>query len=83
MKFEAKWTTPGLGRNPVQILALNAYVLSHHALPRASFYLKTRHKYFFYNQKSFNMQKTGFGGTWFSTLFGTHFADSFKGNGPK
>ena len=30
----------GLGRNPVQILQLDVYVLSHHTLPRASFYLK-------------------------------------------
>ena len=65
----------GLGRNPVQILALNVYVESHHALPRVSFHLKTRQEYFFYDQKSSGMLKTGFGGTWFSTLFGTPFAD--------
>ena len=29
------------------------------------------------------MLETGFGGTWYSTLFGTLFADFFKGNGPK
>jgi hypothetical protein len=29
------------------------------------------------------MRKTGFGGTWFSTLFGTPFADSLMGNGPE
>jgi hypothetical protein len=73
----------GLGRNPVQILALNVYVLSYHALPRASFPLKTRQEYFFNDQESFDMLKTGFGGTWFSSLFGTPFADFFKGNGPK
>jgi hypothetical protein len=67
----------GLGRNPVQILALHVYLLSHHTLPRASFHLKTRQAYFFYDQESFDMLKTGFDGTWFSTLFGTPFADSF------
>jgi hypothetical protein len=65
----------GLGRNPVQILALDVYVLSHYTLPRASFHLKTRQEYFIYYQESFDMLKTGFGGTWFSTLFGTPFAD--------
>jgi hypothetical protein len=68
----------GLGRNPVQISALNVHVLSHHTLPRASFHLKTRQKYFFYDQESFDMLKTGFGGTWFSTFFGTPFADFSK-----
>ena len=29
------------------------------------------------------MLKTGFGGTWYSTLFGTPYAEIFKGNGPK
>jgi len=51
----------GLGRNPVQILALNVYVVSHHTLPRASFHLKTRQGYFFYDQESFDMLKTRFG----------------------
>jgi hypothetical protein len=68
----------GLGRNPVQILALyhlvNVYVLSHHTLPRASFHLKTQQEYFIYDQESFDMLKTRFGGTWISTLFGTPFA---------
>ena len=73
----------GLGRNPVQILALNVYVLSHHTLPRASFHPKTRQEYFFYDQKSFDMLKTRFGGFWFSTLFGTPFADFFKGKWAK
>jgi len=73
----------GLGGNPVQILALNVYVLSHHTLPRASFHLKIRHEYFFCDQGSFDMLKTGFGGTWFSTLFGTPFADFFKGKWAK
>jgi hypothetical protein len=68
----------GLGRNPIQILALNVYVLSHHTLPRASFHLKTRQEYFFYGQISFDMLKTGFGGTWFFTLYGTPFAYFFK-----
>jgi hypothetical protein len=73
----------GLGRNPAQILALNVYVLSHHTLPRASFHLKTRQEYFFYDQESLDMLKTGFGGTWFSTLFGTPNADFFKGKWAK
>jgi hypothetical protein len=55
-------------------LALNVYVLSHHTLPRAFFHLKTRQEYYFYDEL-FDMLKTGFGGTWFSTLFGTPFAD--------
>jgi len=29
------------------------------------------------------MLKTGFGGTWFSTLFGTPYADFFKGKWAK
>jgi len=29
------------------------------------------------------MLNTGFGGTWYSTLFGTPFAEISKGNGPK
>jgi hypothetical protein len=69
----------GLGRNPVQVLALNVYVLSHHTLPGASSHLKTRQEYFFYDQKSFDTLKTRFCGTWFSTLFGTPFADFSKG----
>ena len=73
----------GLGRNPIQILALNVYVLSHHTLPRASFHLKTRQEYFFYGQISFDMLKTGFGGKLFSTLFGTPFFDFFKGEWAK
>ena len=68
----------GLGRNPVQILALNVYVLSHHTLPRASFHLKTQQEYFFYDEESFDMLKTEFGGTWFSTPFGTPFADFLR-----
>jgi hypothetical protein len=67
----------GLGRNPVQNLALNVYVLSHHTLPRVSFHLKTRQEYFFYDEESFGMLKTGFGGTWYSTFFGNLFADAF------
>jgi hypothetical protein len=47
----------GLDRNSVQILALDVYVLSHHTLPRASFHLKTRQEYFFYDQESFGMLK--------------------------
>jgi hypothetical protein len=73
----------GLGRNPVQILALNVYVLSHHILPRASFHLETRQEYFFYDQESFDMLKTGFGGTWFSTLLAPLLLIFCKGNGPK
>ena len=49
----------GLDRNPVQILALIVYVLSHHALLRASFHLKSRQEYFFHDQESFDMLKTG------------------------
>jgi hypothetical protein len=45
----------GLGRNLVQILALNVYVLSHHNLPRASFHFKIRQEYFFYDQKSLDI----------------------------
>ena len=69
----------GLGRNLVRILALNVYVLSHHTLPRAFIHLKTRQEYFFYYQELSDMLKTGFGGFWFSTLFGTPFADFSKG----
>jgi len=55
------WGHPsGLDRNPVQILALIVYVLSHHTLPRASFHLKKRPKYLFYDQESFDMLKLGF-----------------------
>ena len=68
----------GLGRNPVQNLALDVYVLSHHTLPRASFHLKTQQEYFFYDEESFDMLKTRFGGTWFSTLFGTPVADYLR-----
>jgi len=63
----------GLGRNPVQILALNNYVLSHHTLPRASF-TSIHDRSTSYDEKSFGMLKSGFGGTWLSTLFGTPFA---------
>ena len=73
----------GLGRNPVQNLALNVYVLSHHTLPRVSFHLKTRQEYFLNDVESLGMLKIGFGGTWFSTLFCTPFAGFVKGNGPK
>ena len=55
------WGHPsGLDRNPVQILALIVYVLSHHTLPRASFHLQTRHEYFFNDYESFDMLKLGF-----------------------
>jgi hypothetical protein len=57
--------------------------MSHHALPRVSFHLKTRQEYFLNNEESFEMLNTGFGGTWYSTLFGTPFAEISKGNGPK
>ena len=73
----------GLVRNPVQFLALNVYVLSHHILPRASFHLETRQEYFFYDQESFDMLKTGLGGTWFSTLFGPLYANFYQGNWAK
>jgi len=59
-----------VGRISVHILALNIYVMSHHALPRVSFHLKTRQEYFFNDEELFGMLKTGFGGT----LFGTPFA---------
>jgi hypothetical protein len=36
-----------MGKIPLQILALDVYVLSHHTLPSASFHLKTRQEYFF------------------------------------
>jgi hypothetical protein len=49
--------------------------MSHHALPRVSIHLKTRQEYFFYDEESFGMLKTGFGGTWSSTLLGTPFAE--------
>jgi hypothetical protein len=39
----------------------------------------SRQEYFFYDQESFDTLKTGFGGTWFSTFFGTPFADYFQG----
>jgi hypothetical protein len=39
----------GLGRISDHFLALTIYVMSHHALPRVSFHLKTRQKYFFYD----------------------------------
>ena len=64
----------GLGRNPVQILALNVYILSHHTLPRASFHLKTRQEYFFYNQESFDMLKTELGFPPFLTPLSAPFA---------
>ena len=57
--------------------------MSHHALPRVSFHLKTRQEYLFYDEESFGMPKTGFGGTWYSTLFGTPLLIFSKGNGPK
>jgi hypothetical protein len=38
---------------------------------------------FFYDQESFDTLKTGFGGTWFSTLFGTPFAEFVKGEWAK
>jgi hypothetical protein len=73
----------GLGSIAVHFLALSIYVMSHHALPRVSFHLKTRQEYFFYDDESFGMLKTGFGGTWYSALFGTPFADFFKGKWAK
>jgi hypothetical protein len=42
----------GLGRNLVQILALNVYVLSYHTLPRVSFHLKTRQGIILYDEES-------------------------------
>ena len=54
-----------------------------HTLPRVSFHLKTRQEYFFYDEESFGMLKTGFGGTWYSTLFGAPFADFFLGEWAK
>ena len=57
--------------------------MSHYALPRVSFHLKTRQDYFIHDEGSFGMLKTGFGGTWYFTLFGTLFAGFYKGNGPK
>jgi len=71
-------TAPPSGLGRTHFLALNIYVMSHHALPRVSFHLKTRQEYFFYIQESFGMLETGFGGTWYSTLFGTPFADFLK-----
>ena len=68
----------GLGRISVQNLALRIHVLSHHTPPRASFHLKTRQEYFFNDQESIEMLKAGFGGTWFSTLFGTPYADFLR-----
>jgi hypothetical protein len=47
----------GLGRISVPFLALNIYVMSHHALPRVSIHLKIRQDYFL-----FGMLKIGFGG---------------------
>jgi hypothetical protein len=48
------------------------------------FHLKTRQENFFYDQKSFDMLKTGFSGIWFSTLFGTPpYADFFLGKWAK
>ena len=67
----------GLGRIPVHFLALIIYVMSHHALPRVSFHLRTRQEYFFHDKESFGMLKTGFGGTWYSTFFGTPSVDFF------
>jgi hypothetical protein len=79
MKFEAKWTTPVIWAE-IQFKFWHwMFVLSHHTLPRASFHLKTQQEYFFYDQESFDMLKTGFGGTCFSTLFGTPFAENFQG----
>jgi len=51
----------GLCRNPVQNLALNVFVLSHHTLPRASFHLKTRQEYFLYDEELFDTLITGLG----------------------
>jgi hypothetical protein len=66
----------GLDSNPVQILALNVYVLSHHTLPRASFHLKTRQEYFFYeNNRVVCWKPDLIKWFWFSTHFGTPFAD--------
>jgi hypothetical protein len=42
-------------------------------------HFKTRQEYFFYDKESYGMLKTGFGGTWFSTLL-LNFS---KGNGSK
>jgi len=36
-----------------------------------------------YDLESFHVLKTGFGGTWFFTLFGTPFADFFQGEWAK
>jgi hypothetical protein len=67
----------GLGRNPVQILALNVYVLSHHTL--GLFHLKTQQEYLLYDQESLDTLKTGFGGSRYSTLFGIPHADISQG----
>jgi hypothetical protein len=61
----------------VHILALRFHVLGHSTLTRASFHLKTRQEYFLHDKESFGMLRTRFGGTWFSTLFGTPFAALF------
>jgi hypothetical protein len=82
-KAQGKMALPsGLGRISVQILALRFHILGHSTLTRASFHLKTRQEYFLHDKESFGMLKSRYGGTWFSTLFGTPFA-LINGNGPK
>ena len=39
------------------------YILSHHAYPRASLHLKTQKEYFFCDEESIGMLKTGLGGS--------------------
>jgi len=53
-----------------------------HTLPRVSFHLKTRQEYFFYDEESFGMLKTGFGGTWYSPFLTPLMLFFLKGSGP-
>jgi len=49
----------------------------------SKFHLKIRQEYLFYDEELFGMLKSGFGGTWYFTLFGTPFADFFRGKWTK
>jgi len=68
-EFKAKWPSP-MAWAESQFKFWHWDFTFWATAPGASFHLKTRQEYFLHDKESFGMLKTGFGGTWFSTLFG-------------
>ena len=79
MKFEAKWTTPVVWA-AIQFSFWH-WMFTYWATTLYPGPLSPQNTTgaLFYDQESFGMLKTGFGETWFSTLFDTPFADFVQG----